>query len=211
MIIVISLGFNENTPLRYTIRKGLKETDTILIAYPRQSKEDERALRARQALIKIITSIYHEIKIIEFPVNVQDFYCAVMELGQKIAEIRERDIYVNLSGGMRALIAEILSALELFRINSEVTISLEDGTGEITFRSTDFLPKTLDKVMLQIISEVHSGHGSIVNISNSLGVPKSTIWRKAVDLEKMGILLKEGKKYSLTYVGELYAMLNKNL
>ncbi len=211
MIVVISLGFNENSPLRYMIRKGLKETDTILITYPRQSKEDERALRARQALIKIISSIYHEIKIVEFPVNVQDFYCAVMELGQKIAEIHEPDIYVNLSGGMRALIAEILSALELFRINSEVTISLEDGTGEITFRSSDLLPKTLDKVMLQIISEVHSGHGSIVNISNRLGVPKSTVWRKAVDLEKMGILLKEGKEYSLTDVGKLYAILNKNL
>ncbi|WP_449462196.1 CRISPR-associated CARF protein Csa3 [Tardisphaera miroshnichenkoae] len=211
MLVVISLGFNENSPLRYMIRKGLKETDTILIAYPRQSKEDERALRARQALIKIISSIYQQIKIVEFSVNVQDFYGAVMELGQKIAEMHEPDIYVNLSGGMRALIAEILSALELFRINSEVTISLEDGSGEITFRSSDLSPKTLDKVMLQIISEVHSGHGSVVSISNNLGVPKSTIWRKAVDLEKMGILLREGKEYSLTDVGKLYAMLNKSL
>ena len=77
-----------------------------MITYPLQTKEDERALKARQALAKIISSIYLKVKIIELPIRVDDFDGAVMHIGKKITETQEDKIHVNLSGGVRALAAK---------------------------------------------------------------------------------------------------------
>ncbi|PMP91794.1 MAG: hypothetical protein C0171_02095 [Caldisphaera sp.] len=204
MLIIITLGFTETFALRSVFKKGLKPMDKIIIIQP--NKEDERAIKAKNTLIDIVTKVVPNIEIINEKVDTSDFFDSIKKITSVLNNNKERPIYANLSGGMRLLIVEVLMALTLYPEEAEVEIYSEDGSNTVTFK-TDFIkPVQIDQIDRRILSNIENSKGSITSLSNLSNLPKSTVWRRLKKLEELNLV----KNGNLTPKGYLIISSSKS-
>jgi len=199
MIIVITLGFDEKFALRAITRRGLKPEDEVLIVMPKPS--DERAERAFQNFTNILEKAFQKPKITRINIEARKLDEAFSTLFQEFLKRRSFKFVINLSGGLRALITEVLISALILKIYGEVEIELEDFSGLISFPLEILHSLNLDEVDKVLLSSIE-GEENFSTISRKLNISKTTVWRRTKNLQKLGII-KQNHKISLTKLGSM--------
>ena len=192
-LLILTLGFDEKFAVRALLRAGLSFGDkaVIFLAEPL----DERAVKAWRTVEDIVSRYFSGVNVETIKVNVSEFYRAVSTIAEKLKEASKGadEIIVNLSGGMRILILEVLVAAHLLGLKATVEVEFENFLGLAKF-PLELLRTTLDskeKLMLRYI--VSKGQTTITNIAKDLEISKTTAHRKTWKLAKQGLLKMERK------------------
>lgn len=208
VIIALTFGFDERFAIRALMRRGIRGAVRIAVLVPEEG-EQERLERALSVLNDFVTQYVTERGIERLAVPVEDFLGSVLMLARTFRSWTERPVVLNLSGGMRLLVAEALSAALLSRVPMTVEIESEDGKVLAEFSTTVLtLPET-DEVDRQIIESLGYGAMTLGLLSERLGLSKPTVWRRLRRLAEAGLLeLSKGRKReavaSLTKSGKFY-------
>ncbi|BAN89819.1 CRISPR-associated CARF protein Csa3 [Aeropyrum camini] len=105
------------------------------------------------------------------------------------------DVELYLSGGPRMLIVTLMLAAYSLDINTSskiVVVSYGEGfPGSIEFRLIHAkILSSLDKQSLTILKAIASGNDNVKSLIETLDMPRSTLYKKLEDLEKMGLAKK---------------------
>lgn len=213
--IVLTLGFDERFALRALMRAAPLKDDKVIVFLP--NIKDERAERALNLLKDFYHKIggtaleTHELPIAEPMLSIAQIYRVLVQ------ELRQRKLYFSLSGGMRALILEVLAAAiaaAKYVPNTEIEVELENLSGMVKFTLTHFMlspPGSLDLSILTAIKELQSIgiQSTLSTIYSKRDIPRSTLHRRLKDLMERGYVKSEklGKSiiYSLTELGMIWA------
>jgi CRISPR-associated protein Csa3 len=199
MLVVVTLGFNEALALRGLMKRGIKEEDNIVVIKP--ISDDERSRQALEAFKLTLEKIgVNKIEVLEIdPSNLLE---AVSKISNFLKQRAQREVYANLSGGMRILILEVLLGMAHTFHNATVEIYSEDGKTSIILPLDILCKTTLEPYEVEVLKAL-SESKTISEASKKLNSPKSRVWRVAKKLEEKG-LVSEGK---LTEKGKLYLSL----
>jgi len=201
--IVASLGFEERFLLRAVIRRGVKENDKIVVIMP--EKGDPRGEKAFQTLKELLDKAFPQIELIKHEVNVQDFYGAISNLRNLLNKLNlENNIVLNLSGGQRLLILEILAAALSLGINAELEIETEDSSVYLTIPIKTMHQLKLDRIDQEILRKVAERGEIRLKDLEELKIPKATLWRKLNRLTEDGLLEKDRDRYKLSDIGRAW-------
>lgn len=199
-VIVASLGFEERFLLRSVIRRGVKENDKIVVIMP--EKGNQRGEKAFQTLKELMDKAFPSLEIVKHEVNIQDFYGTVSNIRNLLSELNLKgNIVLNISGGQRLLILEILAAALSLGINAELEIETEDSSTYLTIPIKTMHPLKLDSVDREILREAAKRGEIRLKDLEKLEIPKPTIWRKLNRLVEEGLLEKNKNKYKLSDLG----------
>jgi CRISPR-associated protein Csa3 len=200
-LLVTTLGFEEKFQVRAFIRHGRAEISEVLIVVP--PGNDERKVRAMENLTSLLREAEITFSILE--VDPSNFARAVATICRAVKGLKEREFVVNLSGGMRALGIETLMAFMVLGIDFKLEIELENLSGVITFDIRDLELRVQDQISMKILRVVKEEGSTLYAISKETGIPRSTVWRKARELQRLGFLRRaqSGRwaKYFLTDKG----------
>jgi CRISPR-associated protein Csa3 len=220
MLYIITLGFDEKFALRAIVSRGLRENDEILVLMPTASDKysQSKAEKAFDNLKQFIEKV-QATKIKRVELDVKDLARAVSGIKKEIKESYQKEVYANLSGGMRILIIEVILALILLGIEAEIDIDLEDMGGTVTLYSSYFMKEYLDWIDHLILLSLLGDEKDIGQITEKIkkdladtdAIPPSrvTVWRRILLLEKK-MLVKHSshgktRLYSLTKKGQFLA------
>lgn len=202
VIIVASLGFEEKFLLRTIMRRGLREDDKIVVFMPEGG--DARGETAFQNVEEIIQKITDgKVEISKHQVDIRNFYAAASSIRRLLKQLSfEGKLVINLSGGQRLLIFEILAAaLSLGLRDAEIEIETEDSSIVVTTPIRVLYPIELDHLDQQILRMVAERGTIRLKDLEGLGVPKATLWRKLNKLTQQGLLEKSNDKYLISDMG----------
>jgi CRISPR-associated protein Csa3 len=216
--IILTLGFDEKFAIRALMRAAPLGGDEVIVIIP--STSDERSKKALDSLKNFCNTIGITIDVREVPVAKPEEAIATIYkvCSQKLKE--RRSLHFNLSGGMRALILETMAAAlavarQMPRIMSDtkVEIELENFSGVAEFTLSHFmlsLPGSLDLDILACIKESEASKRATLDIiTSAAGIPRSTVYRRLLDLQERGYVRAErqGRRvvYSLTDLGRMWA------
>lgn len=199
--LVLTLGFDERFAIRGILRTGLSSGDkvTVFIAEPLVDKAE----KALQILMDFFKKYLEEVNVDVVSVPTRDFELSVTIIGGKLKELKGLDckVVLNLSGGMRSLIIEILLTSILINLKGIVEIELENLEGYLSFPIEIFkvkMPMKEEYILILKTIMLHEGI-NINQISNKLGMAKSSIHKIIRKLVENGLIEyeKEGKEYNL--------------
>jgi CRISPR-associated protein Csa3 len=214
--IILTLGFDEKFAIRALMRAAPLKDDEIVVTIPAMEDEKcKRALDSLKSFCDITGGVRLDIK--EVPISEPGIAIATIYriLSQKIKS--GKCLYLNLSGGMRALILETLAAaLAAARHipDIKVEIELENFGGIVEFTLSHFMlspPGLLDLSILTCVKELEAicKHATLDIITSKTRIPRSTVYRRLLNLVKKGYVKSErhGKRvvYSLTDLGKMWA------
>ena len=193
---VITFGWTESAVLSPVVKHGLEEGDNIFLLIPLEF-EDEKSKRSINNVKSFIKAHVRGVNVKEQRVPITNFATAVKRIASILrTELeKERDVLVNLSGGMRALILETFIACMLLRGRFGTKISftdveLEGGQGSVRVPAIPFLFMDLlskdDLALLEFL--VKRGKASLAELEIAVRKSRSTVYRKALKLEKVGFL-----------------------
>jgi CRISPR-associated protein Csa3 len=114
---IATIGWTEWPIASALLKHGLSKGDKIILFSP--EKKDERSREAINEVKSFVSRFAPDVDVSDIPVPVHDPAEAITILAKQISgEAKEgRKLIVNLSGGMRALVVEVLLALTLLRID----------------------------------------------------------------------------------------------
>ncbi|MEM0373650.1 MAG: CRISPR-associated CARF protein Csa3 [Sulfolobaceae archaeon] len=193
-ILLASLGFDEKFQIRAVMR-NYKELEKVVIV---GKLDDERSKKAFDSLVNFLKTAEIDYEYLE--VDPRDFKSAVAKIISFISKYKTKEFIVNLSGGMRALIVEILIAFTLSGKNARVEIETEDLLSIISFEIDYLRPLSLSIDHVNILLAIQMGYNTITAIHKYVGIPLSTTWRRVKELQKEGLVTEDLK---LTEKGEL--------
>ncbi|MBS7657617.1 MAG: CRISPR-associated CARF protein Csa3 [Candidatus Bathyarchaeia archaeon] len=204
MIIVITLGFDEKFALRAITRRGLKPEDEIIIVTSKPS--DERTEKAFQNFTTILKKVFLNPKISRIDVEVKKFDNAVSTLTKEFLKRKTSKFILNLSGGLRALIMEVLVSATLLNISGEVEVELENFSGMISFPLEILHIPELDNTDRMLLTSINVNEEfSLSKLSKKLNISKTTTWRRIKKLQRLNIINKD-KNY-LTELGSIIKLI----
>jgi len=202
-IFVSTFGFTESAVLAPIVKIGLSHDDEIIVLIPKISTGDNRlsnALKKLKEMIRYISGGALNLELVEIPVkNFTEAVNVIRKLLKQKSAVGET--YLNLSGGMRALILEaytasLLAYLEGIKI-SFTEIELEGATGSIKL-VPPYFPKKLNRTELKVLEELYrvKNVSGLKALSGKLGLSPSTMSRVLRSLSSKGLikLEKKGKK-----------------
>jgi len=208
-LYVSTLGFEEKFTIRGLLRASLSPGDFIhlFLAEPLEDKA-KNALTIVEKFVKEYLSFvelnYTVLPVIEYPK-------AVGEAAKALRTYANVDYAVlNLSGGMRALILEVLVAT-LITLNPKKTtveIELESLRGFIKIPLMVFIHTPPSPDEAELLRKISEGYITLESLAKKLNQPKSTTHRRIRRLVDKGFLSEEryGRKtyYKLTNQGKIY-------
>jgi len=217
-VIVLTLGFDEKFAVRALTRAAPLEGDEVIVVMP--SDGDERAKRALESLRRFCDTIGISLNVKEVPVAKPEE--AIAEVYKVLSQrLREGKVLrLNLSGGMRALILEtLIAALAATRqwpdsmLSTKVEVDLENLKGVVELTLGHFalsLPGSIDLDILRSIKKLQAlGNATLDMIASEAKIPRSTTYRRLLDLERRGYVKAEKRRrrvvYSLTELGDMWA------
>lgn len=202
-VIVASLGFEERFLLRAVVRRGVRESDKIVVFMPERG--DPRGEKAFQTLRELVEKAFPQVEVVRHEVNIQDFYGAVSMIKGILSGLAlEGNLVLNLSGGQRLLILEILAAALSLGINAELEVETEDSSSCISVPLKVMRPLELDNVDREILRRAAETGEVRLKDLEYLNVPKATLWRKLNRLAEEGLLEKDRDKYKLSDLGRVW-------
>ena len=158
---VSTLGFTESLVLAPIIKLGLNRDDKLIILIPSGLGGEDRTentLRKLRDMLNAISGGSFNMQTVSIPVD--DFAEAVRMIRRIIireAELKNRTVYVNVSGGMRALVIEAYTATLIARtIRRNITfteLELEGSAGSLKIIPITF-PKQFTETKRRILKEL---------------------------------------------------------
>ncbi|HIE14621.1 TPA: CRISPR locus-related DNA-binding protein [Candidatus Bathyarchaeota archaeon] len=158
---VSTLGFTESLVLAPIIKLGLNKDDKLIILIPGGLDCEDRienTLRKLRDMLNAISGRVFNMRTVSIPVG--DFAESVRLIRRLIvdeAEKEDRIVYMNVSGGMRALTIEAYTAALLSRTITEnvkfTEMELEGSAGSIRIIPIVF-PRQFNKTKKRILREL---------------------------------------------------------
>jgi CRISPR-associated protein Csa3 len=211
VIIAVTFGFDEKFAIRALMRHPPSDRTRVVVLLPEEG-QDERVERGLSVLNDFVKRYVSEEGVELVKVPVVDFRGSVLTLARTFRTWAERPIILNLSGGMRLLVVEVLCAALISKVPMTVEVESEDGKALAAFSTTDLSFPETDEVGRQIIESLSRGVRTLGLLSEELGISKPTVWRRLKRLESAGMVqLFQGKRREvvvpLTECGRIYSEL----
>jgi CRISPR-associated protein Csa3 len=195
------LGFDERFAIRSILRTGLSSGDKVLIftAEPIVDKAE----KALQIVLEFLKKYFEGVEYEVISIPTKDFERSVSMIGERLMKLKSLgyDVILNLSGGMRSLIIELLVASTLVGLKGVVEVELENLEGYLSF-TVDVLRiraplKEEYKSVLNAIIE--AGEINLSQLSRKVAMAKSTIHKIVKKMIEEGLVEYEkvGKEYRL--------------
>ena len=202
---ISTLGFTESLVLAPIIRLGLNRDDRVIILVPGGLGGEDRTentLRKLRDMLNAISGGAFDMQTVSIPVD--DFAEAVRMIRRIIIEEAEREnrmVYVNVSGGMRALVIEAYTATLIARImrrNVAFTeLELEGSAGSIKMIPITF-PKRFAETKRKILKELAEKGApmGMRELSKRTGLSLPTLSRNLREMVQDNLikLKKEGRR-----------------
>jgi len=208
-LYVSTLGFEEKFTIRGLLRASLNPGDFIhvFLAEPLEDK----AKNALEIVKKFVEEYLGFIELRYTVLPVIEYSKAIGKAVKVFKMYNNVDLVIlNLSGGMRALILEVLAAslITLNPARTTIEIELESLKGYIRAPLTllTHIPPTSEEE--ELLRKISEGNTTLESLAKGLNQPKSTIHRRVRKLIDKGLLSEEhyGRKtyYKLTDLGRIY-------
>jgi len=199
--LILSLGFDERFAIRSVLRTGLSRGDRVLIftAEPIVDKTEKALKIVLEFLKKYFEGI--ECEVISIPTK--DFEQSISIIGERLMKLKSLgyDIILNLSGGMRSLIIELLAASILIGLRGIVEIELENLEGYLSFPIDILKIKTplKDEYKNVLNAIIEAGEINLSQLSRRIAMAKSTTHKIVKKMIEEGLIEYEkvGKEYHL--------------
>ncbi|MEM0330943.1 MAG: CRISPR-associated CARF protein Csa3 [Candidatus Bathyarchaeia archaeon] len=191
--LIATLGFDEKFCYRAILRHGIKEGDEIILITAEKVEKVEKAYEWIKRLIQ--TSFSEKVNIRLFEVSVESPEEAIKRVVEIIKSVEGR-IVVNLSGGMRALVAIVLIACIIADVNARIELEKEDFSGIVEFHSQliKLIKSPPTGVEFEILKLIERGFKRVNEIAKELEKDESTIRRHLMGLTRDGLVEAEKKK-----------------
>jgi len=198
-LFVVTLGFDEKFAVRALMRRGVGRDDAVVVFLPREESRDERAARALEALRGIVEGLVQG-GLREVELDVEDFVSAVAAVRSTVREYGASEVYGSLSGGMRALVVEVLLGLMMLEgVRVFVDVDLESLRGYVSIPLHVFKAPRRDRwvSILRALEEA----GGVRGVSAVTGYSPATVSREIKQMRALGLVDDELR---LTEAGRLY-------
>jgi CRISPR-associated protein Csa3 len=196
-LFVCTVGWTETPIVKLVLRHGLKEDDYMLLIRPLDvdPKAEDTVKTVQQFISKSIgrdaSSYVKQIR-----VDVLNFYSALVRIREELERLSPAEIIVNLSGGMRALVLETLTAVLAYKTsqgnweNTSVEVELENRSGNIQIGGRIFgiISSPLREEMKDLLRELKKGDKRIGELAERFGVDLATAYRWVTRLRKEGVV-----------------------
>lgn len=216
-LLIVTVGFETDLPLRALMRVGISPFDRILLISPNTGGEYEKrkARRAVDEIKKIVSML--KVPVSEVPVSCANFSSDVLVLIREIKKAGKKEVVAILAGGMRMLIPEVVSATTALRKywGKELSITYffmrEDGMHEarlgqefFTFPNITNRESRIIKLLAKIGGRARRSD-FVKKLSESLGVTESMAYKFITALiSKKALELRESD-VELTEIGRIVA------
>ena len=194
-VVLLTLGFEEKFAVRALVRRGLEVGDLVVLVTGPIIDKVAKAINYVKEFLKYFEGI--DIQVFEVS-EVHEFTEAVPRIKKLIKELLNKYDFIvaNLSGGMRALIIEVLTSIILLpkELKSRVIVELDTEDSKATIE----IPKELniminppelgvkEDIIKVIIDE--GGEADIYTIARRLEKDESTIRRQLEVLKELGLI-----------------------
>ncbi|MEM1986667.1 MAG: CRISPR-associated CARF protein Csa3 [Nitrososphaeria archaeon] len=185
---IATIGWTEWPIASAIIKHGLSKDDRIMLLSP--EKRDDRSRAAVNEVKNFVAKFVPLVEVAEVTVPVHSPAEAIPCIAKLISEEgKDRDLIVNLSGGMRILVIETLLALTLIHVESLVLeLQTEDKVDvqlPILWTPTeDLLPEA--RKALKVLGEQEAV--SLSNLASKLKLSVATAYRLLKSLERNSIV-----------------------
>lgn len=213
--LISTLGFDEKFCYRAILRHGLKEGDKIILI---TAKMVDRVKETYEWIKKFIEKSYSEsidVELMEIDVN--SFEDSIRKIVEKLRELEGHSIVLNLSGGMRSLIAVVLLSLIINPMrNIKVEMELEDMSGIVEIplpllRIREIGAKLIEE-RIEILRKIKEGYKDIKSLAEVMKKDKSTIRRHIYVLDELGLInvvKKKPMKIEISSPGEIFVYIKE--
>jgi CRISPR locus-related DNA-binding protein len=193
-IFICSFGFDEKFVLRCLVRYGFSTGDIVKLIT--SDPPDSRVLDSYRRVEELARRLGGASELLA--INCRNLDEAISAIIDIIRSLREHEIIVNLSGGMRILICLILIALMVTEIKSKIRIEMET---EDLKSLIDIPQKVLKLPRFRMggvkfkIAEILilRGELSVTELAVVVGKDKSLVSRHIRDMEEVGLIHTERK------------------
>lgn len=191
--LIATLGFDEKFCYRAILRHGIKEGDEIILITAERVEKVEKAYEWIRKLIQTSFSDKVEIKLIQ--IDFKSFESSIRQVVE-ILNNAEGKVIVNLSGGMRVLIAIVLLACIFVSNKAKIEIETEDFSAivEIPNALISLIKSKPSEIHLEILKRIKEGSKTVEEIAKKLEKDESTIRRHLLELEAKGLVVAEKRK-----------------
>lgn len=196
-VLVLTLGFDEKFAIRSLMRhsNGLNKV-IIIVAEPVEERAQKALTTVKDFIERFMESIEYEV----VTVDPSTPYDAISKLKKRLRESPALSYIISASGGMRAVIVELIIAVSLIKISGELEIELEN------FKRTIKLPLKL-LYMQPLSSEEYKVLKVLIDkkiatakdIMDSLRIPRSSFYRYLRELESKGLIRETRKGKTALY------------
>lgn len=207
-VLIATLGFEEKFCSRAILRHGIREGDRVILI---TGELVEKVQRAYEWIRKLIQSSYGDSVAIDLiQLNPGDPVDSIERISKIIREISGSKIIMNLSGGMRSIIAyALLSCMMNLKENVIVEIEAEDLSGLITldWRLLRLVKEGVSDDHKEVLKLIVSGSRDVRSLASKLGKDESTIRRQISSLKELGLVEITKRKPLLVEATELTRLL----
>lgn len=206
-LFISTLGFEEASLIRFLLRNQPQLEDIVLVVSP--FPDDARSVRAYQQVEAFLTKYMPEVKLRKVQVPVDKVHQAIAIIAQNIKSLNASSAIVNLSGGMRILVIEVLAAVRMvFGDGADIEMELEDKREVVKFKPSIMdleVPSTEQVRILSAMKDLGRS-ASLSKIASRTGIPRSSVYKEVKRMEREGLVAKiDGKRFGLTDLGLVWA------
>jgi len=216
-LIVCTVGFDEKLVLRSLVRVGFSVTDIVVLVYAKSGgeyevKRVENAVGSIKELLDSVGVEYHDVV-----VSGMDFASDVATVIDWLKNhAGKRGIVGVITGGMRLMVVELLTALVLYRsyvdssASIEIHVAREDGLYSTVLPITLFNPPPLtlrEAEVLRLLGDLGSAITTLSDavdaLSAKLGVSRYVVYKFIQRLKAKGLIKRVDRTIELTDLGKL--------
>lgn len=202
------IGYNSTTVTRPVLSRGVDTGDAVVLLRPRAESDDSRAEEAIADVERMLAEIEPDISTTIERIAHDDFRTAVLECSD-VLRAAEGDLIVNLGGGAREVLLPFTIAAVAHARLVDTALSFGDVDGTVRewrLPALTAAPSERERETLAAIAALND-EASIPDLTDYIGVSKSTVTRHVDELEQIGAVdtWRDGKtKHTcLTLTGEL--------
>jgi len=204
-VLVATVGFDEKFTIRALMRYQEEIEEFIgILSKPVEQRAAQAVDNIRGFIERYIRDRGRGIAYSFEEVDPSDPYTAISRLRRLFRP--EKEYILNLSGGMRALVIEVLIAFTISRARGSIEIELENFTGKVAIdpRVLTAGPLSIDEE--RIVNTIKKlGKATYRDITRETGIPRATVFKHLSALKNRGIIAyqREGRTtyYTLTDIG----------
>ncbi|RLE38707.1 hypothetical protein DRJ17_03170 [Candidatus Woesearchaeota archaeon] len=205
-LAILTLGFDLKFQLR-TLSKFSGKIDKVVIVRPEDTSEKSK--KAEKELVEFVKEILGlEVNVIKL--KVENPGEAIANLYSYLVKETPSSVIADLSGGMRALILEVLASLmnALPLERTKIIIWTENLKTRLEICPRIFALPQLDELSIKILSVLSDGvPRRLKELTINVNAPKTTVFTKLKKLVESGLVYESrerpGIKYMITNTGRI--------